>query len=186
MFIKASDMRKGVKIEHEGDIWNVTEVMHRTPGNLRAFVQARIQSLTNGRNKDERFRSTEQVKAADIEPKKLQFLYHDGDLYTFMDNDNYEQIQIGVAGIGDNAGYLTDGLDVLVQFIDGRPLAIELPAKVVLKIVETEPGVKGDTVNNVLKPAKTETGLIVQVPIFVNEGDSIRVNTDSGQYVERA
>lgn len=186
MYIKASDLRNGVKVEHDGDIWVVSEVMHRTPGNLRAFVQARMTSLTNGRNRDERFRSTEQVRAADLETKKMQFLYREDHFLNFMDQETYDQIQIDTAMVGESAGYLTDGLEVMVQFRDGKPLGVELPAKVVLKIIETEPGVKGDTVSNVTKAAKTEAGKVVQVPIFVNEGESIRVSTATGEYVERA
>lgn len=186
MFIKATDLRADNKIEHKNDVWVVMEVMHRTPGKGQAIVQAKIRSLTSGRSMNERFRSTEQIPQAEFETKKMQYLYREDDLLTFMDNENYEQIQIDVEKLGEAVDYLTDGLDVMVRFYQGSPLNVELPTKLVLKVVETEPGVKGDTVSNVTKAAKTETGRIVQVPLFVGEGDRIRVNTETGDYVERA
>lgn len=186
MFIKATSLRVGNKIQHNDDIWVVMEMTHRTPGKGNAVVQVRIRSLTTGRSTNERFRSTDQVPQADLETKKMQYLYREENLLTFMDNQTYDQIQIDVDVLGDAASFLTDGLDVTVQFHDGKPLGVELPVKVNLKVVETEPGVRGDTVSNVLKPAKTEAGVVVQVPIFINEGEIIRVNTETGEYVERA
>ncbi len=186
MFIKSTDLRVGHKIEHNNDLWVVMETMHRTPGKGNALMQVRLRSLRTGRSTNERFRSTEHVRQADLEIKKMQFLYESEGLYTFMDNETYDQIQIGAEALGEGARYLTENLEVMVQFHEGRPLGIELPPKVVLRVVEAEPGVKGDTVSNVTKPALTESGLTVQVPIFVNEGDLIRVNTETGQYVERA
>ena len=186
MYIKATDLRTGNKIELNGDLWVVMETMHRTPGKGRAMMQVRIRSLTTGRSMNERFRSTEQVPLAQLETKTMQYLYREDDLLTFMDNETYDQVPINAEQIGDAATYLTEGLEVVMQFHDGKPLGIELPVKIVLKVIETEPGVKGDTVGSVQKPAKTETGRIVQVPLFVNAGDSIRVRTDTGEYVERA
>lgn len=185
MFIKASDLRNGDKIEHMNDVWILSDVMHRTPGNLRAFIQARLTSLTTGRSRDERFSSTDRIKQADLEAKKMQYLYREDDLMTFMDSDSYEQIQIAAANLGEAPSYMTENMDVMVQFRDGSPMSVELPPNVVLKITKTEPGVKGDTVNNVLKPAEVETGRTVQVPIFINEGETIKVDTRTGEYLGR-
>ncbi len=185
MNIKANDLRPGDKIEHDNDIWMVKEVMHRTPGNLRAFVQARITSLNSGRSKEERFRSTDIVKAADVEAKKMQYLYREGDMLTFMDAENFEQMQIPGDILGEAPSYLIENMDVVVQFLKGKAVGVDLPANVVLTVIETEPGVRGDTVNNVLKPAKTETGRVVGVPIFINEGERIKVDTRSGEYLGR-
>ncbi len=185
MNIKANDLRPGDKIEYDNDIWVVKDVQHRTPGNLRAFVQAKITSLSNGRSKEERFRSTDTVKQADMESKKMQYLYKEGDMLTFMDSESYEQIHVAIELLGDAPNYLIENMDVMVQFLKGAPMSVDLPANVVLTIIETEPGVRGDTVNNVLKPAKMETGLTVGVPIFINEGDKIKVDTRTGAYLGR-
>jgi len=185
MNMKANDMRPGDKIDHDGDTWLVREVMHRTPGNLRAFVQAKIQSLTNGRSKEERFRSTDTVKVADMEGRKMQYLYKEGDLFAFMDSENYEQLSIPGDNIGEAPNYLMENMDVLVQFLNGKPIGVDLPPNVNMTIVETEPGVKGDTVNNVLKPAKTETGFVVNVPISANERHQIKLDTRSAEYLGR-
>ena len=186
MFIKATDLRVGNKIEYKNDIWVVMESLHRTPGKGQAMMQVRLRSLTTGRSTNERFRSTEQIPKAQIEIKKMQFLYEDNGLYNFMDLETYDQIAINADVIGDDTTYLTGELEVVVQFRDESPLGVELPAKVVLEVTQTEPGVKGDTVSNVTKAATTETGRVVQVPIFVNEGDKIRISTQTGEYVERA
>lgn len=186
MNLKANDMRAGVKIDHDGDIWLVKEVMHRTPGNLRAFVQAKIQSLTNGRSKEERFRSTDVVKLADMEARKMQYLYREEEMLTFMDSETYEQTQIPADTLGEAPNYLLENMDVMVQFLKGKAMGVDLPPNVILTITKTEPGVKGDTVNNVTKPALTQTGLTIQVPIFINEGEKVKVDTRSGDYLGRS
>jgi elongation factor P len=186
MLIKAIDLRPGVKIEHNDDVWVVMEFMHRTPGKGNAVVQARIRSLTSGRSMNERFRSVETIALANLETRKMQYLYREGDLLTFMDSESYEQVQIDAESIGKAIGFLLENMETTVQFRNGQALGIDLPSKVVLKVTETEPAVRGDTVSNVTKPATTETGYVVQVPLFVNEGDSIRINTETGEYVERA
>lgn len=184
--MKANDMRPGDKIEYENEVWIVKEVQHRTPGNLRAFVQARITSVATGRSKEERFRSTDAIKVADAESKTMTYLYRQDDMLSFMDVQSYEQMDVAVETLGDSPNYMIDNMDVIMQFINGKAIGVDLPASVILDVIETEPGVKGDTVNNVLKPAKTQTGLIVQVPIFVNEGDRIKVDTRSGDYLGRS
>ncbi len=184
--MKAIELRKGSKIEHKDDVWVVTDTTHRTPGKGQAVVQVRLSSLTVDRSMNERFRSTEEVNQAEFETRKMNYLYREGDLLTFMDNETYDQLEIDAAKLGDQVYFLKENMDVIVQFINGTPISLDLPAKVVQEIVETEPGVKGDTVNNVTKDAKTETGLKIQVPLFVEEGDKIRINTETGLYVERA
>jgi elongation factor P len=185
MFYKGTEIRAGNKIEHAGDIWVVLDVMHRTPGKGNALIQAKIRSLTTGRSQNERFKPNDTIARAPLTARKMDFLYRDENLYTFMDKETYDQVPIDAGVLGDDATFLTDGLDVMVQFHNDRPIGVELPDKVVLKIVETEPAVKGDTVNNVLKAATTETGRIVQVPLFVDAGETIRVSTSTGEYVER-
>lgn len=186
MFFKATDLRAGHKIEHAGDIWSVMDVTHRTPGKGNALVQAKIRSLTTGRSQTERFRSVDQVPRAELSNRKMEFLYRDENLYNFMDSENYEQIQIDAEKLGEDADFLTDGLAVSVQFYEERPIGVELPDKVVLKIVETEPAVRGDTVMSATKAATLETGLVVQVPMFVEEGETVRVSTQTRAYIERA
>lgn len=184
--VKANDLRAGDKIEHDNDIWLVREVEHRTPGNLRAFVQAKITSIKSGRSKEERFRSTDVVKMADIENKKMQFLYAEDDVLIFMDSETFDQMPVRREILGDAPGYLLENMEVQVSFLKGQAAGIELPASVILTVVQTDPGVRGDTVNSVLKPATMETGLVVQVPIFVNEGDKLKVDTRTGAYLQRA
>lgn len=182
MNIKANDLRPGDKIDYDNDIWVVKEVQHRTPGNLRAFVQAKIVSVISGRSKEERFRSTDTVKAADMESKKMQYLYTENDMLTFMEADTYEQVSIAAEDLGDAPKFLIENMEVFIQYLKGKPLGVDLPPSVVLTVVDTEPGVRGDTVNNVLKPAKMETGLTVGVPIFINPGDKIKVDTRTSEY----
>lgn len=185
MYYKGTEIRAGHKIEHDGDIWVVMDVMHRTPGKGNALIQAKIRSLTTGRSQTERFKPNDTIARAQLTARKMDFLYREENLYTFMDKETYDQIPIDADILGDDATFLTDGLEVMVQFHGDKPIGVELPDKVVLHIVETEPAVKGDTVNNVLKAATTETGRIVQVPLFVDAGESIRVSTSTGEYVER-
>lgn len=185
MIYKGTELRAGMKIEYNDDIWIIMDVTHRTPGKGQALIQARLRSLTTGRSTNERFRSNDTIARAQLTTRKMEYLYKDDALLTFMDSENYEQIQISSESLGDDEGYLTEGLQVMVQFREDSPLGVELPDKVVLKIVETEPAVKGDTVNNVMKDATTETGKIVRIPLFVDEGESIRVKTETGEYVER-
>jgi len=186
MAIQAKNLRPGDKIMYEKDAWQVTEATHRTPGNLRAFVQVRLRHLIHGRTTDTRFSSTESIEEANTENRKMQFLFKDESGYTFMDLESYEQMVVPRENLGNAVNYLLENAEVIVQFLEGKIIGMDLPAAVELVIVETEPGVKGDTVNNVTKPAKMQTGVVVQVPIFVNEGEKIRVDTRSGEYLGRA
>jgi elongation factor P len=159
---------------------------HRTPGNLRGFVQVRMRSLRTGSMNEHRFSTDDRVEKAILDEQEMEYLYDDGEYYYFMNTENYEQIHLTKDLLGDAVNYLIPQLKVKVEFYEGKPISVELPATVVFTVVETEPGLKGATVSNVGKPAKMETGLVVQVPSFITEGEKIRVNTSEGTYQERA
>jgi len=184
--MNANDLRPGMIIRHNNDLFTIHKAEHRTPGNLRAFVQARMRNLRTGSLVDHRFRSEDTVERAAIDEVEMQYLYADGDSYCFMNTANYEQISLHRETVGDRASYLVPEVMLKVDFYEGRPVDIQLPATVDLKVVETEPGIKGGSATNVTKPAKMETGLVVQVPPFIGEGEKIRVDTAEGTYVERA
>jgi len=184
--IAATQLRPGNVIKHDGDLFSVFSVTHRTPGNLRAFVQAKLRNLRTGAMIEHRFRSEDRVDQAILDETEMQFLYRDGDDFHFMNTETYEQINLHKDVLGDSASYLLPEGMIKVELYEGKPVGIELPAMVELKVVETEPGLKSATASNVTKPAKLETGLIVQVPPFINEGDKIRVDTSEGKYLERA
>jgi elongation factor P len=184
--MNANDMRPGMVIKHNGELFSIHKAEHRTPGNLRAFVQARMRNLRTGALADHRFRSEDTVEKANLDEVDMQYLYSDGDSFFFMNTQNYEQIGLHKSVIEDRASYLVPDVVIKVQFFEGRPVDIELPATVDLKVVETEPGMKGASATNVTKAAKLETGLVVQVPPFIGEGEVIRVDTSEGKYLERA
>jgi elongation factor P len=184
--MNANDMRPGMVIKHNGELFSIHKAEHRTPGNLRAFVQARMRNLRTGALFDHRFRSEDTVEKANLDEVEMQYLYSDGDSFYFMNTQNYEQIGLHKSVIEDRAAYLVPDVVIKVQLFEGRPVDIELPATVDLKVVETEPGIKGASATNVTKAAKLETGLTVQVPPFIGEGEVIRVDTAEGKYLERA
>jgi elongation factor P len=184
--IQATKMRPGMVIKYNNDLYSVFSVNHRTPGNLRGFVQARMRSLKNGTMIENRFSSEDKVEKAILDEIEMEYLYDDGEYFYFMNTENYEQMHLTKELLGDATSYLIPQLKVKVEFYEGKPMGVELPASVDLTVVETEPGMRGATVSNVTKPAKMETGLIVQVPPFINEGQKIRVNTAEGTYSERA
>lgn len=171
---------------NNNDLYSILKMEHRTPGNLRAFVQVKMRNLRTGAMFDNRFSSTEQVERAILDEQEMEFLYQEGDDYTFMNTETYDQVALNSELLGDAVNYLIPNIKVHVEFYEGKPMSVELPATVDLMVVETEPGLKGATVSNVGKPAKMETGLVVQVPAFINEGEKIRVNTSEGTYQERA
>lgn len=171
---------------NNNDLYSILKMEHRTPGNLRAFVQVKMRNLRTGAMFDNRFSSTEQVERAILDEQEMEFLYQEGDDYTFMNTETYDQVTLNSELLGDAVNYLISNIKVHVEFYEGKPMSVELPATVDLTVVETEPGLKGATVSNVGKPAKMETGLVVQVPAFINEGEKIRVNTSEGTYQERA
>jgi elongation factor P len=173
-------------IKYNNDLYSIFNMVHRTPGNLRAFVQVRMRNLRNGSMMDNRFSSTEQVERAVLDDQEMEFLYDDGEAFHFMNTETYEQVGLSSELLGDAVNYLIPNIKVDVKFYEGKPISVELPPSVELTVMETEPGLKGSTVSNVTKPAKMETGLVVQVPAFINEGEKIKVNTSEGSYLERA
>jgi elongation factor P len=184
--MNANDIRPGMVIRHNNELFSIHKAEHRTPGNLRAFVQARMRNLRSGAMIDYRFRSTDTVERAILDETEMQYLYSDGDSFFFMNTANYEQVHLHKEVIGDRAQFMVPDVMIKVVFYEGNPVDVQLPATVDLKVVETEPGIKGASATNVTKPAKMETGLIVQVPPFVNEGEVIRIDTAEGSYLERS
>jgi elongation factor P len=184
--IQATKMRPGMVIKYNNDLYSVFSVSHRTPGNLRGFVQARMRSLKSGTMIENRFSSEDKVEKAILDEIEMEYLYDDGEFFYFMNTENYEQMHLTKELLGDATDYLIPQLKVKVEFYEGKPMGVELPASVDMTVVSTEPGMRGATVSNVTKPAKMETGLVVQVPPFINEGQKIRVNTAEGTYAERA
>jgi elongation factor P len=183
--MNANDLRPGMIIKHNGELYSIHKAEHRTPGNLRAFVQAKMRNLRSGAISDYRFRSTDAVDKVNLDEVEMQYLYADGDFFHFMNTANYEQIQLHKDVVGDRAHYMMPDVLLKVEFFEGKPVDIQLPAVVELKVVETEPGIKGASATNVTKPAKLDTGLVVQVPPFISEGEIIRVDTAEGTYLER-
>jgi elongation factor P len=173
-------------VKFNNELYSVFSVNHRTPGNLRGFVQVRMRSLRSGSMTEHRFSSEDRVEKALLEEHEMQYLYDDGEYYYFMNTESFEQMHLMKELLGDATQYLIPELMVKVEFYEGKAMSVELPATVDLTVMETEPGMKGATVSNVTKPAKLETGLVVQVPSFITEGEKIRVNTAEGTYQERA
>jgi elongation factor P len=179
-------MRPGMIIKHKDQLHLVFKVEHRTPGNLRAFIQAKLRNIRTGAMYDERFRSADAIEKVVVDSISMDFLYADGDDYYFMNPVDYEQTVLKGSTLGDAIEYLTPNLQIKVSYHDGQAVGIDLPTAVELTVIETEPGLKSATASSVTKPAKTETGLVVQVPAFINEGEKIRVDTSEGAYLSRA
>ena len=186
MAISATQLRPGMIIKHNDQLHLVFKVEHLTPGNLRAFIQAKLRNLKSGAMFEHRFRSVDSIEKVSIDEVAMDFLYADGDDYYFMNPVDYEQTVLKGSTLGDAVDYLTPNLQIKVSYHDGQPVGIDLPPSVELTVVETEPGLKSATASSVTKPAKTETGLVVQVPAFINEGEKIRVDTSEGTYQSRA
>ncbi len=176
------DVKVGSILRFNSELCLVTDYIHRTPGNLRAFYQVKMKNLKTGKIAENRFRAGEMVEIARVEYKEMQFIYPEGDNVVVMDNETYEQIYIPMAMFGDNAKFLKEGMTVKIAFENDQPLLAEPPTFVELKITYTEPGVKGDTATNTLKPATLETGAIVNVPLFVNDGEIIKIDTRDWSY----
>ena len=185
MSIPATQMRPGMIIKFKDDLHLVFSIEHRTPGNLRAFIQAKLKNVRTGAAFTERFRSPDPIDRVYVDEIKMEYLYNDGDDYYFMDG-NYEQTMLKRETLGDAVDFLTPNLSIGVSFHDGKAVGIELPTAVEMTVVETEPGIRSATASSVTKPARTETGLVVQVPPFINEGEKIRVDTAEGAYMSRA
>jgi elongation factor P len=186
MAIPATQLRPGMVIKHNNELCSVFSVEHRTPGNLRAFIQAKLRNLRTGAIFEHRFRSPDAIEKITVDEVKMEYLYQEGEHYTFMNMESYEQLALGRDVLGDAVEYLIPNLQITVEFFDDKPVGIELPQTVELTVLETEPGLKSATASSVTKPAKTETGLVVYVPPFINEGDKIRVDTSEGAYLSRA
>jgi elongation factor P len=182
----ANDLRKGMAIRYNGNPAIVLEVQHRTPGNLRAFVQAIIRYIGTGKSADVRFSSTEKVETVDVQRTTLEFSYSDNQGFHFMDPETYETITFDSQFVGDTKDFLTENLKVEVLYVEGRAAQIELPASVSLKIAESPEGVRGDSASNVMKAAVLETGRTIQVPLFIKEGELVKVDTRTGDYLGRA
>ncbi len=180
-----SDIRRGLKIELDGKPFIVIEFLHVKPGKGGAFVRTKLKNMETGQVIDKTFRSGERLTPADLDEREMQFLYKDQDGYHFMDNNTYEQIFLTENQLGEAKNYLQDNLTIKVLFFNDKPIGIELPTTVSLRVERTDPGLRGDTATGGTKPATMETGLVVQVPLFINEGDLLKVDTRTGEYVER-
>jgi elongation factor P len=181
----ANDLRKGQAIKYNGNVAIVLDVQHRTPGNLRAFVQAIIRYINTGKSADVRFGSTDKVELVDVNRSTLEFSYKDNTGFHFMDPETYETITLNENLLGEAKEYLVENLKVEVLSVEGRPVQVELPSSVQLKVVEAPEGLRGDTASNVTKPAVLESGKTVNVPLFINEGDMVKIDTRTGTYMGR-
>lgn len=181
-----SDLGPGVVIRYNNELCVVIESQHRTPGNLRAFYQVKMRNMKNGKLIENRFRSGEEVELVRIDKKQMQYLYKDGEDMVFMDMETYEQVNIPTVAVGEQAGFLKESGEAQVMFNGTQVVGVEIPPHVVLSIAKTEPGEKGNTATGATKPAIVESGATVNVPLFINEGDVIRVDTRTGQYLDRA
>jgi elongation factor P len=184
--ISSTQLRPGMVIKFNNELFSVFKMEHRTPGNLRGFVQVKMRRLSSGTMMEHRFSSEDKVERASLDEQEMEFLYDDGEYYYFMNTETFEQMHLMKDLLGDATNFLIPNLRVNVEFYEGKPMSVELPPSVDLTVVETEPGMKGATVSNVTKPAKLETGLVVQVPPFITEGEKIRVSTSESAYLERA
>jgi elongation factor P len=184
--VSTNQFRNGMHVELDGQVWRIVEFQHVKPGKGGAFVRTRLKNLNSGAVVDRTFRAGEKMPRVHTETKNVQYLYDAGDEVVFMDEESYEQIQLLRGDVADELAFLQPSSSVQLLTVDGRPAGIQLPASVELAVVETEPGVKGDTVSNVTKPATLETGAVVQVPLFVNTGDRVKVDTRERRYMSRA
>jgi len=183
--IQATRLKKGMLVKMEQDLFRVLELQHVTPGNLRGFVRVKFRNIRSGALADQKLRSEDSVERATLDEREMQYLYNDGDLFHFMDTATYEQVHISAEALGDSKDFLIPEMLIRVEFYDVEPVGIELPPTVDLVVKQTVPGIKGATASNQIKPATLETGLVIQVPPFVNEGDKVRVNTETGEYQSR-
>ena len=183
--IQATRLRKGMLIKLGSDLFRILELHHLTPGNKRAHIQARLRNIRTLALADEKFRAEEDIERATLDEREMQYLYNDGDHYYFMDTSTFEQIHISSEAMGDSKDYLVPDAIIRVEFYDVEPVGIELPPTVDLVVRDTVPGIKGATASAQVKPATLETGLVINVPPFVNEGDRVRVNTETGEYQSR-
>jgi elongation factor P len=184
--IQATRVKKGMLVKIGEDLFRILDFQHVTPGNLRGFVRVKLRNIRSGTLLDQKLRSEDMIERATLDEREMQFLYKDGDDYYFMDTTSYDQTHISSEALGDSVSYLKAEMTILVEFYGSEPVGIELPQTVDLKVLDTVPGIKGATASNQVKPATLETGLVVQVPPFINAGDVVRVSTESGEYLSRA
>jgi elongation factor P len=183
--IQATRLKRGMLIKMGADLFRVLDLQHFTPGNKRGFVQAKLRNIRTSTLGDHKFRSEDDVERATLDERQMQYLYRDGDSFCFMDTTTFDQLHIPTEALGDSVNYIMPDAVITVEFYGAEPVGIELPATVDLKVEDTVPGIKGATASAQVKPARLETGLVVQVPPFVNTGDRIRVNTETGEYLSR-
>jgi elongation factor P len=182
----ANDLRRGMAINYNGDIAVVLDSQHRTPGNLRAFVQASIRSIKTGKSSDVRFSSTEKIEVVPMMTKKMEFSYKDGEDYVFSDAETYETVNLTKELVGDAMHYLVENSQVTMTFVEEKAVSIELPSSVVLTVTDAPEGIRGDSANNVQKAVTMETGIVVQAPLFIKTGEKLKIDTRTGKYMERA
>ena len=181
----ATDLRKGMVINHEGEMYVITDAKHLTPGNKRGFTQVKMKNLKKGNSYSHRFRSTDNIDRAFLDSRGMEYLYAEGDAFVFMDAENFEQVHLGKEFVGDLMPYVKLNSQVKVTFHEGTPVTVDLPASVTLEVTHTEPGFRGDTATNVTKPATLETGLEVKVPSYIKSGERVKIDTRSGEFLER-
>lgn len=184
--ISVNDLRTGLTLEYEGEVYSVVEFLHVKPGKGAAFVRTKLKNVKTGAVREVTFRAGEKVNRAHVETRQMQYLYSSGDEYFFMDTNTYEQLSLPKDKLGDAPKYIKENMVIGIQFYEGDAIGVDLPTFVELEVVETEPGVKGDTATGGSKPATMETGLVVQVPLFINTGDVLRIDTRTGEYLSRA
>ena len=184
--IQATRLKKGNLVRIGQDLFRVLDLQHVTPGNLRGFVRVKFRNIRNGTLSDQKLRSEDSVERATLDEREMQYMYRDGDSFHFMDTETYEQLHIDAETLGDSVNYLIADATIKVEFYGNEPVGIELPQTVDLTVEDTAPGIKGATASAQVKPARLETGLVVNVPPFVNNGDKVRVNTETGEYLSRA
>jgi len=186
MLVPATQLRVGMIVIHQNDLHRLMELIHVTPGNKRGFVQTKMRNLRSGLQTEYKFRSEDKVDRVSLEQQEMEYLYGSGDEFHFMNSETYEQIALTKEALGDSVQYLTPNLKIKIDMYDGQPVGISLPKTVDLQVTDTPPSMKSATVTNELKPATTETGLVVRVPSFIEVGDTVRVDTESGGYLSRA
>jgi elongation factor P len=182
----ANDLRRGMAVNYNGDVCVVLDSQHRTPGNLRAFVQATLRSIRTGRSSDVRFSSTERIDVVPMVTRKMEFSYKDGEDFVFSDAETYETVTLSAEIVADAKSYLVENSSVTVTFVEDKAVSIELPSSVVLTVSDAPEGIRGDSANNVQKAVTLETGITVQAPLFIKTGEKIKVDTRTGKYMERA
>jgi elongation factor P len=186
MQISATDLRVNHKVKFDNDIWVITEAMHRTQSRQSGFMQISMRSLTSGRTNSVKLRSNDTIERITLEQKMMNYMYHDGTDGVFMDNETYDQITLSEEILGDTLKYIKENTEIKVEFYEDRPIGVEPPINVELEVTETDPGLKGDTVSGATKPATVETGAVVQVPLFVEIGDVLKIDTRTNEYLGRA